>query len=720
MTRQEAICALAKVVIQAARPYVNLLRNIASATGVPDHVVVDPGIVRQYQSDINAYVGQFDWLKNNVVTEADAPTITYLLPELITLLDDVLGCQSVVVVDEYDRPYMHLIRARDIDTTTRGHIMEMYTCFLSACLKDRDNNVQAYFAHSDMGSYVPQSNPFERAFGFTLAEVQGLLDAYVQGKWTKKYPGANAVQFGQELLMHCTRFYDGYCIGNSAHMFNPHAILSFVQGLEKKLPPSTSVLKVQTAWADTGSTRVIETMMTNDICTLQGYICPLMDEYSHRFNCRWGESLDSNVLFPMPASQAADDYDSAAIAKVCLSEDPLALDKALAASEHGYNVDAVLLILYQAGYIAPVSSNRVAIPNMEVLLALVDFVGRLSQRHILCDYTALDTGLAGLLEANLAKFADGCNAQIITLPLFRIGMLEADYQMILAIYFAPLCMAGIRVQCEECTGNGRTDIVVSPEPVASRKSSTAPPYWVFELKRYPEKLTAAYKKMKNQERMSRDNRLKMAKGAFDEARKACDQIICLYLASAKAKSSTIGSDWIYSVSMAFWFNRFCLIATRYQRCTGDDGRVSWNPVSFAEDDDGNVSPADSLEYEDINDNLDPENGSTVRTKILGGSIHLVHTPDSLYSAYHYSHPPLVERLNALDNPSVGVDVERDDKISRLKERVEEKEGIPPSQQRLIYSGKQCKDDEPIETYVGTTSPEKIIFHLVLALRGGVC
>ncbi|OBS82950.1 hypothetical protein A6R68_23075 [Neotoma lepida] len=29
-----------------------------------------------------------------------------------------------------------------------------------------------------------------------------------------------------------------------------------------------------------------------------------------------------------------------------------------------------------------------------------------------------------------------------------------------------------------------------------------------------------------------------------------------------------------------------------------------------------------------------------------------------------------------------------DQVERIKERVEEKEGIPPQQQRLIYSGKQ--------------------------------
>jgi ubiquitin-like protein Nedd8 len=37
---------------------------------------------------------------------------------------------------------------------------------------------------------------------------------------------------------------------------------------------------------------------------------------------------------------------------------------------------------------------------------------------------------------------------------------------------------------------------------------------------------------------------------------------------------------------------------------------------------------------------------------------------------------------------IEIDIEPNDKISRIKERVEEKEGIPPPQQRLIYSGKQ--------------------------------
>ncbi|KAK0946973.1 Ubiquitin-like protein 1 [Friedmanniomyces endolithicus] len=39
-----------------------------------------------------------------------------------------------------------------------------------------------------------------------------------------------------------------------------------------------------------------------------------------------------------------------------------------------------------------------------------------------------------------------------------------------------------------------------------------------------------------------------------------------------------------------------------------------------------------------------------------------------------------------------LDIEPDDKVTRIKERVEEKEGIPPVQQRLIYGGKQIASE----------------------------
>uniref|UniRef100_A0A9L0IC78 Ubiquitin-like protein NEDD8 n=1 Tax=Equus asinus TaxID=9793 RepID=A0A9L0IC78_EQUAS len=71
--------------------------------------------------------------------------------------------------------------------------------------------------------------------------------------------------------------------------------------------------------------------------------------------------------------------------------------------------------------------------------------------------------------------------------------------------------------------------------------------------------------------------------------------------------------------------------------------------------------------------------------------------------------------NTLTGKEIEIDIEPTDKVERIKERVEEKEGIPPQQQRLIYSGKQMNDEKTAADYkiLGGS-----VLHLVLALRGG--
>jgi len=41
-------------------------------------------------------------------------------------------------------------------------------------------------------------------------------------------------------------------------------------------------------------------------------------------------------------------------------------------------------------------------------------------------------------------------------------------------------------------------------------------------------------------------------------------------------------------------------------------------------------------------------------------------------------------VKTLTGKEIEIDIESDDTVSRIKERVEEKEGIPPPQQRLIF------------------------------------
>ncbi|CAI9778798.1 unnamed protein product [Fraxinus pennsylvanica] len=75
-------------------------------------------------------------------------------------------------------------------------------------------------------------------------------------------------------------------------------------------------------------------------------------------------------------------------------------------------------------------------------------------------------------------------------------------------------------------------------------------------------------------------------------------------------------------------------------------------------------------------------------------------------------PPDQQRLIFTE---IEINIEHTDTIERIKERVEEKEGIPPVQQRLIYAGKQLADDKTAKYY---NIEGGSVLHLVLALRGG--
>ncbi|KAJ3986095.1 putative NEDD8-like protein [Lentinula detonsa] len=73
------------------------------------------------------------------------------------------------------------------------------------------------------------------------------------------------------------------------------------------------------------------------------------------------------------------------------------------------------------------------------------------------------------------------------------------------------------------------------------------------------------------------------------------------------------------------------------------------------------------------------------------------------------------KVRTLTGKELEIDVDSDAKIFTIKEKVEEQQGIPPVQQRLIFGGKQLDDDKHLaETNIVAGST----LHLVLALRGG--
>ncbi|KAJ1949748.1 hypothetical protein FBU59_001007, partial [Linderina macrospora] len=323
---------------------------------------------------------------------------------------------------------------------------------------------------------------FQHALGFREQETRGLILNFVKHIWwgargsavlespTGHRGGHDSITMSQSgnaaasvedralardecadlLYQICIKKYDGYRIGDERHVFNPHAVLNFLSEATWSTTPKNVNEQAKQFWASTSESTIIKSIAVQDAEELEEVVSYLLEDYDYRaiekVENPFDIVADNGTQSTLPSRALDCDVDEykqvravfkdnfrpklrERVAKACLGDNVLDL---LPTKLKSASVDTFLQICYTQGYLTPLSSNHVGIPNRDVYDSFLPLLTGVMERS--CANSTLYADSIrdiGLSEGKVAQFSTFLDELMNRCIPFGSKDREKDYQRVL-------------------------------------------------------------------------------------------------------------------------------------------------------------------------------------------------------------------------------------------------------------------------------------------------